>query len=269
MPDRAASLRRGGRGILGPGVAVSIGATALLLVVCPPGLASEHSKRPESPPSQRVQGPSKVPTRLWTEFPLGNNARLADARTRVDRASARRSPPLRKAPPVLAVESDPSDTLSLPLVAAFGVFAVLAALLLVPLTWLRRGGTSDGQASREDAASEQLEARRKRWNEQLVGVLNERPADRGPTIMQEAKLTALLKIENEPSIEHVLFVPTDDGYTITSVAGEAPAVGTELSDAESGVDDLVVWKVGPSPLPDDKRRCAYLERLPASADREG
>jgi hypothetical protein len=54
---------------------------------------------------------------------------------------------------------------------------------------------------------------------------------------------------------HVLFVWSPSGYALLSRAGEPPAVGSEVG--VSGGSQVVV-KLGPSPLPGDRRRCAYL-----------
>ncbi len=55
---------------------------------------------------------------------------------------------------------------------------------------------------------------------------------------------------------HVLFVWTPSGYALLARAGEPPPVGTEV-----GVSGgrLVVSKIGPSPLPGDRRPCAFLD----------
>jgi hypothetical protein len=59
-----------------------------------------------------------------------------------------------------------------------------------------------------------------------------------------------------PEDEIVLFVPTPAGYKLILRSGPPPEVGDEI-----GVSGgrLVVVKVGASPLPGDRRRCAYLE----------
>jgi hypothetical protein len=54
---------------------------------------------------------------------------------------------------------------------------------------------------------------------------------------------------------HLLFVWKTSGYELRDAEGDAPAVGSEV---ETDGRTLVVTKVGPSPLPHDKRLCAYL-----------
>jgi hypothetical protein len=56
---------------------------------------------------------------------------------------------------------------------------------------------------------------------------------------------------------HLLFVWKSSGYELHEQPGDVPAVGAELE--EDGVR-LRVTKVAPSPLPHDRRECAYLVR---------
>jgi hypothetical protein len=55
---------------------------------------------------------------------------------------------------------------------------------------------------------------------------------------------------------HLLFVWKPSGYELQEREGEAPVVGEEIE--ENGTRQ-VVSKIGPSPLPGDSRRCAYLQ----------
>jgi hypothetical protein len=54
--------------------------------------------------------------------------------------------------------------------------------------------------------------------------------------------------------QHLLFVWTPTGYLLREVDGDAPEVGHRL---QGDGRRLVVNKVGPSPLPGDRRPCAY------------
>jgi len=54
---------------------------------------------------------------------------------------------------------------------------------------------------------------------------------------------------------HLLFVWKPSGYELREEAGDVPAVGAEV-EADGAV--MRVTKIGPSPLPGDKRACAYL-----------
>jgi len=56
---------------------------------------------------------------------------------------------------------------------------------------------------------------------------------------------------------YLLFVWKPSGYELREELGDAPAVGAEV---EADGERLQVSKVAPSPLPGDKRECAYLAR---------
>jgi hypothetical protein len=55
--------------------------------------------------------------------------------------------------------------------------------------------------------------------------------------------------------QHLLFVWKTSGYELVEQDGEAPAVGSAV---ELEGQQFLVTKLGPSPLPGDKRACAYL-----------
>ena len=54
---------------------------------------------------------------------------------------------------------------------------------------------------------------------------------------------------------HLLFVWKPSGYELREQDGDAPAVGAEV---EADGQPMRVTKVAPSPLPGDRRQCAYL-----------
>jgi hypothetical protein len=58
--------------------------------------------------------------------------------------------------------------------------------------------------------------------------------------------------------KHLLFISKPGGYELREADGDATAVGALVE-----VDDLeeLVVKVGPSPLPNDPRPCAYLQAV--------
>jgi hypothetical protein len=58
--------------------------------------------------------------------------------------------------------------------------------------------------------------------------------------------------------KHLLFVWKPSGYELREANGDAPAVGSRVE-----VDDREeqVIKIGPSPLPNDPRLCAYLQAV--------
>jgi hypothetical protein len=53
----------------------------------------------------------------------------------------------------------------------------------------------------------------------------------------------------------LLFVWKASGYELVEQTGDPPAVGSEV---ELDGERLAVTKVAPSPLPGDRRLCAYL-----------
>jgi hypothetical protein len=60
---------------------------------------------------------------------------------------------------------------------------------------------------------------------------------------------------------HVLFVSQSSGYELLPREGLVPELGSEISLSEGAEEVYRVSKVGPSPLPGDRRRCAFLERI--------
>lgn len=59
--------------------------------------------------------------------------------------------------------------------------------------------------------------------------------------------------------KHLLFVTKPSGYELVERDGNPPEPGSEIEVGENGVR-YTVAKVGPSPLPQDERLCAYLQR---------
>ena len=64
----------------------------------------------------------------------------------------------------------------------------------------------------------------------------------------------------EPEAEqvdaHLLFLPSRNGYRLEERAGPPPPTGSSLTLGDGR--SLAVVRHGPSPLPGDRRRCAYL-----------
>jgi hypothetical protein len=56
---------------------------------------------------------------------------------------------------------------------------------------------------------------------------------------------------------HLVFVSTTHGYELAELTGPPPRPGQQIEVPEHP-GSFVVTKVGPSPLPDDSRPCAYL-----------
>jgi len=57
---------------------------------------------------------------------------------------------------------------------------------------------------------------------------------------------------------HLLFISTSGGYVLVEREGPPPPLGRGIEMPEQAVSFLVT-KLGPSPLPNDPRTCAYLE----------
>jgi hypothetical protein len=56
---------------------------------------------------------------------------------------------------------------------------------------------------------------------------------------------------------HLLFVWKTSGYELREADGDVPSVGAEV---EQDGTTFRVAKLAPSPLPGDRRQCAYLTR---------
>ena len=68
-----------------------------------------------------------------------------------------------------------------------------------------------------------------------------------------------LSLHHAHATSYVAFAPTPDGYRLVAVDGAPPELGerVELPQCDG---ELVVTRIGPSPIPLDTRPCAYLER---------
>ena len=55
---------------------------------------------------------------------------------------------------------------------------------------------------------------------------------------------------------HLLFVWSTNGWTLQQRDGEVPALGSTV---EANETLLRISKIGPSPLPGDRRLCAYTQ----------
>ena len=99
--------------------------------------------------------------------------------------------------------------------------------------------------------------------EELSELLAQQDGARGIELLRtrvaeaEAGLEPKLADADENAhLGHVLFVWTPAGYELLGRAGAPPRVGEEVG-VSGGT--RVVTKVGPSPLPCDRRRCAFLD----------
>lgn len=67
--------------------------------------------------------------------------------------------------------------------------------------------------------------------------------------------------DDEAATGHILFVSGPSSYGLVLREGRAPEIGSEIVLSDWAEGRYRVCKVGPSPLPSDRRRCAFLERL--------
>lgn len=77
------------------------------------------------------------------------------------------------------------------------------------------------------------------------------------------------KVSFNPAVEPaadgwLAFVPSPDGYRLVEQEGDPPA-RNETVELEGGT--FRVLRLGPSPLPGDRRRCAFVEQEPPRAER--
>jgi hypothetical protein len=62
-------------------------------------------------------------------------------------------------------------------------------------------------------------------------------------------------VNGDGAQQHLLFVWKTSCYELVEQEGEAPSIGAQV---EVEGKQLRVTKLGPSPLPGDRRVCAYL-----------
>jgi hypothetical protein len=60
--------------------------------------------------------------------------------------------------------------------------------------------------------------------------------------------------------KYLLFVSKPSGYELLERDGDPPEPGSDIEVGDDGLR-FTVAKVGPSPLPQDDRLCAYLQRV--------
>lgn len=64
--------------------------------------------------------------------------------------------------------------------------------------------------------------------------------------------------QSRPDLQHLLFVPTYQGYLLLERSGAAPGLGEIVELPETPGARLIVAKLASSPLPHDRRICVYL-----------
>jgi hypothetical protein len=100
---------------------------------------------------------------------------------------------------------------------------------------------------REDPAR-RLDAKLADWDARLDRVESQ----------QRPAVEADVPSESPAPGRHILFLPSPSGYELVERDGELPAAG-ELVELDGREGSYAVTRIVRSPLPDDRRRCAYLE----------
>jgi hypothetical protein len=223
------------------------------VIAAVPSLAAAGAPPPARPPPPHpADGRGHRPLnlkQLWSRFPLG------EKRLRTGRIQKLPGPVLPHAPRPTEARSPQAGGGSWPLDPMLAMLLVSAAVLMLAAalfatrrrrvalptnrsagTELRPLGTEAGGPNTHMPAAAQTAA-------------DDRPAPvRHPAM-------------DRPRAAHLLFVPTETGYTLIERAGEAPPVFGQVEGSEVGLEGcFFVSKVGSSPLPGDERRCAYLEQ---------
>ncbi len=88
---------------------------------------------------------------------------------------------------------------------------------------------------------------------------SERAQEPIPPAHTDGQSLELRVLDQPPAERHLLFVPTTDGYLLVEREGPPPPLSGEVETPELP-GFFVVAKLAPSPLPNDRRACAYLER---------
>jgi hypothetical protein len=88
--------------------------------------------------------------------------------------------------------------------------------------------------------------------------------DEAPSPAPDLEQAMVERPEEEVTEGHVLFVPAPAGYRLLERDGPPPAGSDVVELAEAR---YCVLRLGPSPLPGDRRRCAFLEQEPPGENR--
>lgn len=78
-----------------------------------------------------------------------------------------------------------------------------------------------------------------------------------PTSVTEPEPEPEPEPERQPTFGWVAFVSTTTGYRLVQLSGPVPEIGAEVDVPDVG--ELVVLRLGRSPLPRDERTCVFLE----------
>jgi hypothetical protein len=82
--------------------------------------------------------------------------------------------------------------------------------------------------------------------------------ERTPTVAHQPAPEPAQPDERTPA-RHLLFVSTARGYALVEQEGPPPPLGRRI-EVPAETNSFRVAKLGPSPLPNDRRICAYLEQ---------
>jgi uncharacterized phage infection (PIP) family protein YhgE len=138
--------------------------------------------------------------------------------------------------------------------------AALTARLDTELAVAEERGAATERAIRKGLAGlgERLAANEETYFES--GAALRRSIERLGAAVVEADARLVDSPLDPPEYGYVAFVPTADGYRLRPLDGAAPEVGDVL-ELEGAAGPLRVTRVARSPLPLDRRVCAYLEHV--------
>jgi hypothetical protein len=140
------------------------------------------------------------------------------------------------------------------------------ALLLTQLEeqWAKLAAAEAALAESERELAE-VRRERDRKREQSARFL-QRLREREHRLEQQQTEIERLQPEEHPEPEvalassHLVFVQLDGGYELLERAGAAPELNSVLTLPELCEDELVVTRLGRSPLPADARACIFVQR---------
>jgi hypothetical protein len=220
------------------------------VVAAIPSLAGAGAPPARPPQSADVRG-HRPPNlkHLWSRFPLG------EKRLRIAGIQKLPGAVLPHAPRRTEARSPQAGGGSWPLDPMLAMLVVSAAVLMLPAGLVARRRRRVALPTNPSAGTELrplvAEARGPSTHRPAAA---KTPADDRPAPVRHPAM-------ERPREAHLLFVPTETGYTLIERAGAAPPVFGQVEGSEVGLEGcFLVSKVGSSPLPGDERRCAYLEQ---------
>jgi hypothetical protein len=210
--------------------------------------------------SARERQPVPPPSNLLSKYPAGEE-RLRPTAT-VQEEPKRQTPVRARLPGAPPTSSEAGQFRRSALAVGLGVVTGVLLLVLVPLGL---GGRALLRAERRFAVPPVPSLPEPVPAEPVLAepVLAE-PVLAEPVAAERVISRSVNGPTDTIALTHLLLAPTNEGYVLTEREGEAPRSGAPVIGAEMNVEGrFVVSRVGPSPLPLDPRRCAYLERVDA------